>query len=86
MAPAPLLTDVIQVNESLRPAVLPWNQKVQIKEALGGKHVQDALADEVRRVIKAAGTTAVLVTHDPVEAQRIADRTVRMSELSSLAQ
>ena len=47
LVPAPLLTDVIQVNESLRPAVLPWNQKVQIKEALGGKHVQDALADKV---------------------------------------
>ena len=47
LVPAPLLTDVIQVNESLRPAVLPWNQKVQIKEALGGKNVQDALADKV---------------------------------------
>ena len=47
LVPAPLLTDVIQVNESLRPAVLPWNQKVQIREALGGKLVQDALADKV---------------------------------------
>ena len=47
LVPAPLLTDVIQVNESLRPAVLPWNQKVHIKEALGGKHVQDELADKV---------------------------------------
>ena len=41
------------------------------------------LADELRRVIKTAGITAVIVTHDPVEAERIADRTVRMSELSS---
>ena len=41
------------------------------------------LADELRRVIKTAGITAVIVTHDPVEADRIADRTVRMSELSS---
>jgi thiamine transport system ATP-binding protein len=43
------------------------------------------LADELRRVIKTAGITAVIVTHDPVEAERIADRTVRMSELSSNA-
>ena len=41
------------------------------------------LADKLRRVIKTAGITAVIVTHDPVEAERIADRTVRMSELSS---
>ena len=41
------------------------------------------LADELRLVIKTAGITAVIVTHDPVEAERIADRTVRMSELSS---
>jgi thiamine transport system ATP-binding protein len=41
------------------------------------------LADEVKRVIKSSGTTAVIVTHDPVEAQRVADRTVRMAELSS---
>lgn len=41
------------------------------------------LADELRHVIKTAGITAVIVTHDPVEAERIADRTVRMSELSS---
>ena len=41
------------------------------------------LADELRRVIQAAGTTAVLVTHDPVEAERVADRVVRISELTS---
>ena len=65
-----------------RPAVL------LLDEPLAGldHDLRYALADDVRRVIKAAGTTAVLVTHDPVEAQRIADRTVRMSELSSLAQ
>jgi thiamine transport system ATP-binding protein len=44
------------------------------------------LADEVKRVIKSSGTTAVIVTHDPVEAQRVADRTVRMTELSSHGQ
>ena len=41
------------------------------------------LADELRRVIVAAGTTAVVVTHDPVEAQRVADDVVRLADLSS---
>ena len=64
-----------------RPAIL------LLDEPLAGldHDLRYSLADDVRRVIKSAGTTAVLVTHDPVEAQRIADRTVRMSELSSLA-
>jgi len=43
----PLLTEVIQVNESLRPAAFPWDSKEQVKEALSGEPVQDALADEV---------------------------------------
>lgn len=45
-----------------------------------------ALADDLRRVIRAAGSTALLVTHDPVEAEHIADRVVRLAELSSDAQ
>lgn len=44
------------------------------------------LADELRRVIRAAGSTALVVTHDPVEAERVADRVVRLTELSSGAQ
>ena len=42
-----------------------------------------ALADELRRVIRSAGSTALLVTHDPVEAERIADRVVRLVDLSA---
>jgi len=42
-----------------------------------------SLAQELRRVIRAAGSTALLVTHDPLEAERIADRVVRLTELSS---
>lgn len=42
-----------------------------------------SLAEELRRVIRAAGSTALLVTHDPLEAERIADRVVRLTELSS---
>ena len=42
-----------------------------------------ALADELRRVIRSAGSTALVVTHDPVEAERIADRVVRLVDLSA---
>jgi thiamine transport system ATP-binding protein len=45
-----------------------------------------ALADELRQVILAAGSTALVVTHDPVEARRIADKVVRLADLSSGAQ
>lgn len=45
-----------------------------------------ALADELRRVIRAAGSTALVVTHDPAEAQRIADKVVRLADLSSSVQ
>ena len=41
------------------------------------------LADELRRVIRAAGSTAIVVTHDPEEARRVADRVVRLRELTS---
>jgi thiamine transport system ATP-binding protein len=44
------------------------------------------LADDLRRVIRAAGSTALVVTHDPVEAQRIADKVVRLADLSSSMQ
>lgn len=42
-----------------------------------------ALADDLRRVIRAAGSTTLVVTHDPVEAERIADRVVRLVDLSA---
>lgn len=41
------------------------------------------LADDVRRVVRTAGSTAIVVTHDPDEARRIADRVVTLAELSS---
>ncbi len=44
------------------------------------------LADDLRRVIRAAGSTALVVTHDPVEARRIADKVVRLADLSSSVQ
>ena len=73
---------------TLARSLAPRPSILLLDEPLAGldHDLRYALADDVRRVINAAGTTAVLVTHDPVEAQRTADRAVRMSELSSLAQ
>ena len=73
---------------ALARSLAPRPSVLLLDEPLAGldHDLRYALADDVRRAIKTAGTTAVLVTHDPVEAQRIADRTVRMSELSSHAQ
>jgi hypothetical protein len=44
----PQLNDVVKVNDSLRPAVLPWNSKLLVNDALIASFpIQDALADEV---------------------------------------
>jgi len=44
----PQLNDVVKVNDSLRPAVLPWNSKLLVSDALIASYpIQDALADEV---------------------------------------
>ena len=44
----PVLTEAIQLNDSLRPAILPWQMKTRVQEAMGPAHVdQDALADKV---------------------------------------
>lgn len=39
------------------------------------------LADEVREILHSSGTTAIIVTHDPDEAQRFGDRIVGLAEL-----
>ncbi|MBU6242226.1 MAG: ABC transporter ATP-binding protein [Acidobacteria bacterium] len=61
---------------------------VLLDEPLSGldHDLRYSLADDVRRVVRAAGSTAVVVTHDPDEARRIADRVVTLAELSSDAQ
>ena len=44
----PVLTEVVQLNDSLRPAILPWQIKTRVQEAMGpGFLDQDALADKV---------------------------------------
>ncbi len=44
----PVLTEAIQLNDSLRPAILPWQMKTRVQEVMGPAYVdQDALADKV---------------------------------------
>ena len=44
----PQLNEAVQVNDSLRPAVLPWTPQHLVKDALLANYpVQDVLAEEV---------------------------------------
>lgn len=58
---------------------------VLLDEPLSGldHDLRYSLADDVRRIVRTAGSTAIVVTHDPEEARRIADRVVMLAELSS---
>ncbi len=48
LSQVPQLNEAVKVNDSLRPAVLPWSPKVLVKDALLASYpVQDALAEEV---------------------------------------
>ncbi len=55
-----------------------------LDEPLSGLDValHDRLADDLHRVLRATGTTALIVTHDPAEARALADRVVTLAELS----
>lgn len=70
---------------ALARSLAPRPRVLLLDEPLAGldHDLRYSLADELRRVIRESGTTAVVVTHDPVEAQRIADRVVHLRELSS---
>jgi thiamine transport system ATP-binding protein len=69
----------VAVARSLAPAP----HLVLLDEPLTGldRDLHDHLAGEVGRILRAARTTAILVTHDPQEAAAVADRVVRLDEL-----
>lgn len=70
---------------ALARSLAPQPRVLLLDEPLTGldHDLRYSLADELRRVIRESGTTAIVVTHDPIEAQRIADRVVYLRELSS---
>lgn len=61
-----------------RPAVL------LLDEPLTGldRELHDRLATEIEGVLRATATTAVWVTHDAAEAERVADRVVQIAQLN----
>ena len=47
-SPVPMLTEVVQINGSLRPAVLPWaTTQETVDSALAGLPDQEVLAQKV---------------------------------------
>ncbi len=68
---------------ALARSLAPAPRLVLLDEPLTGldRDLHDHLAAEVGRILRVAGTTAILVTHDPQEAAAIADRVVRLDDL-----
>jgi len=58
-----------------RPRLLCLDEPLSSLDA----ELRSRLADDLREVLTASGITALMVTHDPGEAERVATRTVRMS-------
>ena len=57
-----------------RPRLLCLDEPLSSLDA----DLRSRLADDLREVLTASGTTALLVTHDPAEAERISGRVLRM--------
>jgi thiamine transport system ATP-binding protein len=69
---------------ALARALAPSPRALLLDEPLGAldRELHDRLAVDVRALLKRLGTTAVHVTHDESEAAAIADRVVRLGDLS----
>lgn len=59
-----------------RPRLLCLDEPLSSLDA----QLRGRLADDLREVLTASGTTALLVTHDPAEAECVASRVLRMNE------
>jgi thiamine transport system ATP-binding protein len=69
-----------QQRVALARALAPKPKVLLLDEPLSAldRELRDQLASDVARLLREAGTTAILVTHDHDEARTIADRVVEM--------
>jgi thiamine transport system ATP-binding protein len=70
---------------ALARSLAPSPRLLLLDEPLTGldRELHDRLAGELARILRAAGTTSILVTHDPAEAAAVADRVVTMAALGA---
>ena len=68
---------------ALARSLAPAPRVLLLDEPLTGldRQLHDRLAGELAEILRATGTTSLIVTHDPAEAATVADRVVRMDEL-----
>ncbi|MGI9054058.1 MAG: GNAT family N-acetyltransferase [Ilumatobacteraceae bacterium] len=71
---------------ALARSLAPSPRVLLLDEPLTGldRELHDRLTGELARILRATGTTSLLVTHDAAEAAAVADRVVRMTELVEL--
>jgi thiamine transport system ATP-binding protein len=70
---------------ALARTLAPSPRVLLLDEPLTGldRELHDRLVVDLRDILRAEETTSVLVTHDVDEAEAIADRTIRLSELTA---
>jgi thiamine transport system ATP-binding protein len=68
---------------ALARSLAPSPRVLLLDEPLTGldRELHDRLVDDLATILRAEHTTSVLVTHDPAEAEAIADRVVTMDEV-----
>ena len=66
---------------ALARSLAPAPPVLLLDEPLTGldHELHDRLADDLARVLRATGTTAIIVTHDRAEAEVVADRVVTLT-------
>lgn len=67
---------------ALARSLAPGPRMLLLDEPLSAldRELRDRLAEDLARLLREAGTTAILVTHDLEEADRIADRALRLRD------
>ncbi len=77
--PVPLLTEAVLINETMRPATLPWHNQTQIRDVFAHSYPhQDALAEQViekvQQRIEALMPDLIKEAVDQVLAEHLASR------------